>query len=46
MCLADHIVIMEVPPMKSIRITSPYWIEEVTRQGGDFRIVWATIIAG
>lgn len=32
--------------MKAIRITSAYWLEHVRDHGDDFRIVWATIIAG
>ena len=32
--------------MRALRVTSAYWLEQVKGRSDDFRIVWATIIAG
>jgi hypothetical protein len=32
--------------MRRVQITSRFWLDQVILQGGDFRIVWSTIIAG
>lgn len=32
--------------MRSIRVSSRYWLECVASHGNDFRINWATVISG